>query len=59
MISTAKHITRSKGVLEFSLELCSKMWVPVMEYIVRQAKLSENTLEKHLSNLFVAQFPHP
>ena len=36
---------------EFSPELCSKTWVPVMDHIVRQAKLSDNTLEEHLCNL--------
>ena len=59
MVSAAKDSTRSKGVPEFSPELCSKTWVPVMDHIVRQAKLSDNTLEKQLCNLFGAQFPHP
>ena len=46
MVSTAKDSTGSKGVPEFSLELCSKTWVPVMEQVVGQAKLSDNKLEK-------------
>ena len=59
MVSTSKDGTRSKGVPKFSPGLCSKMWVPVMDHIVRQAKLSDNTLEKQLYNLFGAQLPHP
>ena len=30
-----------------------------MDHIVRQVKLSDNTLEKQLRNLFSAQLPHP
>ena len=30
-----------------------------MDHIVRQAKLSDNTLEKQLCNLFSAQLPRP
>ena len=30
-----------------------------MDHIVRQAKLSDNTLEKQLCNLFSAQIPRP
>ena len=40
MVSTTKDSTRSKGVPELSSELYSKTWVPVMDHIVRQAKLS-------------------
>ena len=59
MVSTAKDSMGSKGVPEFSPELCSKILVPVMDHIVRQAKLSDNTLEENLCYLFGAQFPHP
>ena len=59
MVGTTKDITRSKGVPKFSLELCSETWVSTMDHIVRQAKLSDNTLEKQLRNLFSAQFPRP
>ena len=30
-----------------------------MDHIVRQAKLSDNTLEKQLCNLFGTQLPYP
>ena len=46
MLGTTKDGTRSKGVQKFSLELCSETWVSIMDHIVRQAKLSDNTLEK-------------
>ena len=51
VVSTAKDSIRSKDVPEFSPELCSKTWVPVMDHIVRQAKLSDNTLEKYFVQL--------
>ena len=35
------------GLPKFSLELCSESWVSLMNHIVRQAKLSYNTLEKN------------
>ena len=54
-----KNSTKSKGVAEFSPELCSKTWVPIMDHIVRQAKLYDNTLEKQMCNLFSAQLPPP
>ena len=54
VVSTAKDSMGSKGVPEFSPELCSKTWVPVMDHIVRQAKLSDNTLEKHLCDTYLA-----
>ena len=46
MVSTTKDCTRSKGVQKFSSELCSVSWVSIMDHIVRQAKLSNNTLRK-------------
>ena len=49
---------RSKGVPEFNPELCSKALIPLMDHIVRQATLSDNTLEKQLCNIFSAQLPH-
>ena len=45
MVSTTKDCTRSRGVPKLSPELCSELWVSIMDQIVRQAKLSENTLE--------------
>ena len=57
--NTAKGSMGSKGVSEFSPELCSKTWVSVMDHVIRQAKLSNNTLEKHLCYLLGAQFPNP
>ena len=59
LISIAKDSMGSKGMPEFSLKLCSKTWVPVMAQVVRQAKLSDNTLEKHLYYLLGMQFPRP
>ena len=59
MVNATKDITRYKGAPKFSPELCSEMWVPVMDHIVRQAKLSDNTLEKQLCNLFSVQLPNP
>ena len=59
VIGTTKDNTRSKGVLKFSLEICSKTWVFIMDHIVRQAKLSDNTLGKQLCNLFGSQLPCP
>ena len=61
MVNAAEDSTRSKGVPEFSPEFCSKMWVPAMDHIVKQAKLSDNTLnkKKQLCNLLSAQLPHP
>ena len=35
------------------------MWVPVIDHIVRQAKLSDNTLEKCLCYLLGAQLHLP
>ena len=46
VIGTTKDCTRSKSVPKFGPELCSKLWVSIMNYIVRQAKLSDNTLRK-------------
>ena len=59
MVSTTKDCTRSKGVPKFSPELCSESWVSIIDHIVRQAKLSDNTLEKQLCNLFGTQLPAP
>ena len=59
MVSATKASTRSKGVPELSPELCSKTWVPIMDQIVRQVKLFDNTLEKQLFHLLSAQLPHP
>ena len=51
VVSNAKYSTKSKGVPEISLELCSKAWVPLMDHIFRQAKLSDNSLEENLCYL--------
>ena len=59
MVSTTKDFMRSKGVPKLSPELCSKSWVSIMDHIVRQAKLSDNTLEKQLCNLFGYSTPLP
>ena len=59
MVGATKDGTRSKGVPKFSPELYSKTWVSIMDHIVWQAKLSDNTLEKQLYNLFSAQLPRP
>ena len=59
VVSATKDRTRSKGVAKFSPELCSKVWVSVMDHIVRQAKLSEDMLEKQLCNLSRTQLPFP
>ena len=59
MVSDAKDYTRSKGGPKFSPELYSEMWVPVMDHIVMQAKLSDNSLEEQLCNLLSAQLPCP
>ena len=59
VIGTTKDCTRSKSVPKFSPELCSESWISIMDYIVRQAKLSDNTLEKQLCNLFGTQLPCP
>ena len=55
IVGATKDSMRSKGVPKFSSELCSEMWVPIMDHIVRQAKLSDSTLKKQLCNLFSAQ----
>ena len=57
VIDTTKDFTRSKGAPKFSPELSSESWVSIMDCIVRQAKLSDNTLEKQLCNLFGTQLP--
>ena len=59
VIGTTEDYMRSKGVPKFSPELCSKTWVSIMDHIVRQAKLSDNTLVKQLCNLFGIQLPCP
>ena len=59
MGGTIKDSMRSKGVSKLSLELCSEMWVSIMDHIVRQVKLSDNTLEKQLCNLFSTQLSCP
>ena len=59
VLGTTKDCTRSKGVPKFSPELCTKPWVSIMNHIVRQAKVSDNTLEKQLCNLFGTQLPCP
>ena len=59
VIDTTKNCTRSKSVPKFSLELCSKLWVCIMDHIVRQAKVSDNTLEKQLCNFFGTQLSCP
>ena len=46
MVGTTKDSTSSKGVPKFSPKLCSETLVSIMDHIVRQAKLSDNTLEK-------------
>ena len=58
MVST-KDCMESKGVPKLSLELCSELWVSIIDHIVRQVKLSDNTLEKQLCNLFGTQLPSP
>ena len=57
MVGATKDSTRSKGVPKLSPELCSRAWVSIMDHIIRQAKLSDITLEKQLCNLFGAQLP--
>ena len=57
VIGTTKDCTRSKGVPKLSPELCSESWVSIIDHTVRQAKLSENTLEKQLCKLFGTQLP--
>ena len=59
MVGATKDSTRSKGMPKFSPELHSETWVSIVDHIVRQAKLSDNTLEKQLCNLFGAQLPCP
>ena len=59
MVGTIKDSTKSKSVPKFSPEFCSETWVPIMDHIVRQAKLFDNTLEKQLCNLLSTQLPHP
>ena len=59
MVGATKYSTSSKGVPKFSPELSSETWVPIIDHIVRQAKLSDNTLEKQLCNLLSAQLPRP
>ena len=59
MVSTTKDRMRSKGVLKCSPELCSKMWVPIMDHIVRQAKLSDNTLENNCATYLALNAPAP
>ena len=46
MAGAYKDDTKSKGVPKFSPERCSEIWVSIMDHIVSQAKLSDNTLEK-------------
>ena len=59
VIGTTKDCTRSKDAPKLSPELCSESWVSTMDHIVRQAKLSDNTLEKQLCKFFGAQLPCP
>ena len=59
MVSTTKDCMRSKGVPKLRPELCSELWVSITDHFVRQAKLSGNTLEKQLCNLFGTQLPYP
>ena len=59
VVSTAKDSMGCKGMPEISPELCSKKWVPVMDHIVRQAKLSDNTLEKTFVLLTWRSIPPP
>ena len=54
MVGATKDSTRSKGVPKFSRELISETLVSIIDYIVRQVKLSDNTLEKQLCNLLSA-----
>ena len=57
-----KHYLRLheiQGVPKFSPELCGESWVSIMDHIIRQTKLSDNTLEKKLCNLFGTQLPCP
>ena len=59
IVNTTNDSTRSKGVPKTRPELCSELWVSIMDHIVRQTKLSDNTLEKQLCNLFGTQLPCP
>ena len=59
MVSAAKDCMRSKGMPKFSPELCSKMWVAVMDHIVRQAKLSDNTLTNNYATYLALNSPTP
>ena len=59
VIGTTKDCTRSKSVPKFSPELCSKLWVSIMDHIVRQAKLPDNTLEKTIVQTFWRSTPLP
>ena len=56
-IGTIKDCMRSKSVPKFSPELCRKTWVSIIDHIVRGPKLSDNTLEKQLCNLFGTPLP--
>ena len=60
VLDTTKNCTRSKGAPKFSPELCSES-VSLYHgpHIVRQAKLSDNTLRKQLCNLFGTQLHCP
>ena len=59
VVSAAKDSTRSKGMPKFSPELYSKMWVPVIYHIVRQAKLFDNTLENNCATCLALSSPAP
>ena len=59
VIGTTKDCTRSKGVPKFSPELYSESWVSIMDHIVRQAKLSDNTLEKNCATCLAFNSPAP
>ena len=59
VIGTTKDCMRSKGVPKFNPELCSELWVSIIDHSARQADLSDNTPEKKMCNLFGTQLPCP
>ena len=58
MVSTADSM-KPKGMPEFNPEPCSKTWVLVMDHIVRQAKLSNNTLQNICATYLLLNSPAP
>ena len=59
VVGTTKDNMRSKGVPKFNPELYCKTWVSIMDPIVRQAKLSDNTLENSCSTYLALNSPAP